>query len=89
MIRGFGFSPIWIYGSNPDDFQKALQKEVESPFYILRTAKGETGPNLHHEAHQIPLKNPATDENELHELEEWLKSYHFEELFDQEKGFII
>ena len=89
LIRGFGFTPVWIYGSDPEDFQKALREEVESPFYILRTAKGETGPNLHHEAHQIPLKNPASDEEELEELEDWLRSYRFEELFDREKGFIL
>lgn len=89
FVRGFGFTPVWIRGSDPEVFQKALEKEVESPFYILRTAKGETGPNLHHLAHQIPLKNPASDETELHELEDWLKSYRFEELFDCEKGFII
>ena len=89
MIRGFGFTPIWIYGSDPEEFQKALHQDTESPFYILRTAKGETGPNLYHEAHQIPLKNPASDEKELRELEDWLKSYHFEELFNSEKGFIL
>ena len=88
LIRGFGFTPIWIYGSDPEEFQKALNEKVDAPFYILRTAKGETGPNLHHEAHQIPLKKPAHDSNELKELEDWLKSYHFEELFDKEKGFL-
>ena len=89
LIRGFGFTPIWIYGSDPEDFQMALREDAESPFYVLRTAKGETGPNLHHEAHQIPLKNPASDEKELRELEDWLKSYDFGELFDREKGFLI
>lgn len=88
LIRGFGFTPVWIYGSDPENFQNALNDSVEAPFYILRTAKGETGPNLHHEAHQIPLKNPATDSKELDELEDWLKSYHFEELFDKERGLI-
>ena len=89
LIRGFGFNPVWIRGSDPEEFQSALREDVESPFYILRTAKGETGPNLHHEAHQIPLKNPAGDENEMSELEKWLKSYNFEELFDREKGFLL
>lgn len=89
LIRGFGFDPIWIRGSDPEEFQNALREEVESPFYILRTAKGETGPNLHHEAHQIPLKNPAGDEAEMNELEKWLKSYNFEELFSREKGFLL
>ena len=59
---------------------------MESPFYILRTEKGFGGPNRHHEAHQIPLKNPKTDDEELKQLEEWLKSYHPEELF---KSFIV
>ena len=89
LVRGFGFTPIWIYGSDPEEFQKALHKECDSPFYILRTAKGETGPNLHHEAHQIPLKNPAMDTEELQALEEWLRSYQVEELFDRMKGLII
>lgn len=88
MLRGFGFTPIWILGSEPEDFQNALNKNIEAPFLILRTAKGETGPNLHHEAHQIPLKNPATNKKELNELEKWLRSYHFEELFERGKGFL-
>jgi len=89
LIRGFGFTPIWIYGSDPEKFQEALQQNVDSPFYILKTAKGETGPNRHQDAHQIPLKNPASDFGELEELEQWLKSYRFEELFDREKGFLL
>ena len=89
LVRGFGFTPIWIYGSDPEEFQKALHKECDSPFYILRTAKGETGPNLHHDAHQIPLKNPAMNADELQALEEWLKSYQIEELFDRMKGLKI
>lgn len=89
LIRGFGFTPIWIYGSDPEKFQEALQQNVDSPFYILKTAKGETGPNRHQDAHQIPLKNPASDFDELEELEQWLKSYRFEELFNREKGFLL
>ena len=87
LIRGFGFTPILIDGDDPEIFQDALKKEVESPFYILKTKKGETGPNSYHEAHQIPLKNPATDPKELEELENWLKSYHFDELFNEQEGF--
>ena len=89
LIRGFGFKPVWIYGSDPEDFQKALNKKVDSPFYILRTAKGETGPNLHQDAHQIPLKKPATNKEELQELTKWLESYEFDKLFDKEKGFLL
>ena len=75
MIRGFGFSPVWIDGDEPELFQEALRKQADSPFYILKTAKGEGGPNRGYQAHQIPLKNPKTDMEELRDLEEWLKSY--------------
>lgn len=87
LVRGFGFTPIWIRGDDPEDFQEALAKDTESPFYILKTEKGETGPNRGHAAHQIPLKNPASNRNELKELENWLKSYRFGELFNKAEGF--
>lgn len=77
MLRGFGFTPVWIDGDNPKAFQMALDENAESPFYILNTEKGEGGPNRHQDSHQIPLKNPKTDGGELFELEEWLKSYDF------------
>ncbi len=80
MIRGFGFTPVFIEGDDPETFQELLNEKVKNPFYILHTVKGATGPNRHHEAHQIPLKNPKTDDNELHELEAWLKSYRMGEL---------
>ncbi len=80
MIRGFGFTPVVVEGDDPETFQVALNEEHENPFYILKTEKGATGPNRHQEAHQIPLKNPLADEKELHELEEWLKSYRMNEL---------
>ena len=65
----------------------ALEKQVEAPFYILKTEKGATGPNRHHDAHQIPLKEPHESSEELKELENWLKSYNFGELFSEEGGF--
>ena len=89
LIRGFGFTPVWIKGEDTEEFQQSLAKNIESPFYILKTEKGYGGPNRHHEAHQIPLKNPKTDKRELHALEEWLKSYDFPELFSEQNGAII
>ncbi len=80
MIRGFGFNPVEILGDDPEEFQAALNKDVENAFYILKTEKGATGPNRHQEAHQVPLKNPTSDEEELRKLEDWLKSYHMDEL---------
>ncbi len=80
MIRGFGFNPVSIDGDDPEVFQEAINKDINDAFYILKTEKGATGPNRHQEAHQVPLKNPTTNEKEMQQLEDWLKSYHIEEL---------
>jgi len=88
LLRGFGFTPRWV-GEDPEDFQWALRENIESPFYIMKTEKGEGGPNRHHEAHQIPLKNPQSDERELRTLEDWLRSYNFAELFNRGGGLKI
>ena len=82
LVRGFGFTPRWV-GEDIEDFQNALNDEIEAPFYIMGTEKGEGGPNRHQDAHQIPLKNPKTDEKELKQLEDWLRSYRPEELFKE------
>lgn len=82
LLRGFGFKPRWV-GEDVEDFQVALDEDLEAPFYVMKTEKGEGGPNRHHTAHQIPLKNPKTDEGELRQLEEWMESYRADELFDE------
>lgn len=72
---------------------KQSQKPV---FIILETEKGLTGPLIaedlkvrgNFKAHQVPLPKAKSDETELRALESWLRSYHFEELFNREKGFI-
>ena len=89
MIRGFGFTPKWIDDDNPENFQKILNENTVAPFYILKTEKGEGGPNRHQEAHQVPLKNPKTDDAELKTLEDWLKSYNVSELFSHESGVLL
>lgn len=89
LIRGFGFEPVWLDGEDTEAIQITLAKNIGNPFYILKTEKGYGGPNRHHEAHQIPLKNPKSDPAELQALEDWLKSYNLPELFDKEKGVII
>lgn len=89
LLRGFGYTPVWINGGDPEAFQMALAKDVIFPFYILQTEKGETGPNSNQDAHQIPLKKPGYNADELEKLEKWLKSYKFDELFDAEKGFLF
>ena len=63
------------------------------PMIVLKTPKGWTGPKMvdgHRvegtfRSHQVPLSDPASNPQHLLQLEEWLKSYRPEELFD-EKG---
>ena len=67
------------------------------PFLILKTEKGAGGPKYvkgkkvagNYLAHQIPLPEAKNDPEELKALEEWLKSYRFNELVDAEKGFLL
>lgn len=99
LIRGFGYTPLWIEGDSPDAFQKSLKESTkyQHPFLILKTEKGATGPKEVHGrkvagnylAHQIPLPNAKTDLEELKILDQWLRSYDFAELFNAEKGFTL
>lgn len=98
LIRGFGYTPIEIFGERPLDFLFALEKSeaVSHPFFILRTEKGAGGPDYldgkkvagNFLAHQIPLPLAKTDEKQLQILEDWLSSYDFSELFDG-KEFVL
>lgn len=64
------------------------------PVVIFRSDKGLTGPvellgkkiTGNHASHQVVLGKAKTDADELALLEKWLRSYRFEELFDQQ-GF--
>ena len=95
LIRGFGYTPVLINGDRPEVFQNALDQDIKNPFYILKTKKGDTGPETvngkkvagNYLAHQIPLPKAKSDSNELRILENWLKSYRFNELFNAEEGF--
>lgn len=89
LLRGFGFTPVLIEERDSEKFQLSLADSPKHPFYVLKTEKGFTGPNRHQLSHQVPLKNPQTNPDELAELEDWLKSYRFKELFDPEKGFLL
>ena len=67
---------------------------VRLQMIIMRSKKGSSGVTENNGekiegnslAHQVPLLNAKSDEKELKKLEDWLKSYKFEELFDFEKG---
>ncbi|MCW2612465.1 MAG: xylulose-5-phosphate/fructose-6-phosphate phosphoketolase [Actinomycetota bacterium] len=60
------------------------------PMIVLRTPKGWTGPaevdGVRMEgtfrSHQVPIRDPRTDPDHRRQLEEWLRSYRPEELFD-------
>ena len=61
------------------------------PMIVLRSPKGWTGPRTvdgvqiegTFRAHQVPLSDPATHPGHLQLLEDWLRSYRPQELFDQ------
>lgn len=72
-------------------YNARYNNKVERVFYpmiVLRTPKGWTGPKLvdgkkvegTFRSHQVPI--PLENDEELKQLEKWLKSYHPEELFD-------
>ena len=60
------------------------------PMIVLRSPKGWTGPKVvdglqvegTFRAHQVPLSDPANHPEHLQQLEDWLRSYHPEQLFD-------
>jgi xylulose-5-phosphate/fructose-6-phosphate phosphoketolase len=62
------------------------------PMIVLKTPKGWTGPKVVDglpventwRAHQVPLAGVRTNPEHLGQLEEWLKSYRPEELFDDD-----
>jgi xylulose-5-phosphate/fructose-6-phosphate phosphoketolase len=66
------------------------------PMIVLNSPKGWTGPKFvdglqvegTFRSHQVPISDPRTNPKHLKQLEEWLKSYRAEELFD-EKGHLL
>ncbi len=77
------------------EFQRAAREDgrVERPRWpmiILRTPKGWTGPATLDgqqiegtwRAHQVPITDPRADDDHRRRLEEWLRSYEPEQLFE-------
>lgn len=66
------------------------------PMIVMRTPKGWTGIKEvngkkvegNHWSHQVVTKDARINETERKALEEWMRSYKFEEIFDKEEGFI-
>ncbi len=65
------------------------------PMIVLDSPKGWTGPKVvdgvpiegTFRAHQVPLSELASKPDHIRMLEEWMKSYHPEELFDDQGRF--
>ncbi len=77
--------------------KEGLKKDgVKWPMIVLASPKGWTGPKvvdgLKNEgtfrSHQVPLLVDSNHENHLEQLENWMRSYRPEELFDENGRFI-
>ncbi|HEX4681053.1 MAG TPA: phosphoketolase family protein [Gemmatimonadaceae bacterium] len=68
----------------------SVERPPRWPAVVLRTPKGWTGPRVVGDkpvegtfrAHQVPLTRPRTDAGELMQLEQWMRTYAAEQLFD-------
>ncbi len=75
-----------------DSRKNGIIKRPRWPMIILRTPKGWTGPKEvdgqktedFWKSHQVPFSEMANKPNHIKLLEEWLKSYKPEELFDED-----
>lgn len=85
--------------ANPD---KKLDDYFHFPMIIMKTPKGWTGPKYlagdkiegngdkiegNALSHQVVGKETKTDKSQLKMVEKWLRSYKFEELFNEQTGF--
>ncbi len=74
-----------------DSRKNGFKKRPTWPMIVLRTPKGWTGPKEvdgkpvegTFRAHQVPLAELATNPKHVKMLEQWMKSYKAEELFDK------
>jgi len=80
------------YGKIKEIQAKDLGDEIPSwPMIIMRTPKGWTGPKVVNgkkvegtsRSHQVPLAEVVTNPEHLHILEDWIRSYRIDELFDE------
>ena len=74
----------------------AIRHRPRWPMIVLRSPKGWTGPKEvdghkvedFWRAHQVPVLDPVTNKNSLRIVEDWMRSYKPEELFDA-KGTLV
>ena len=80
----------WAYGEIRRLQKGPDENPVDWPLIVMRTPKGWTGPKVvdgkkvegTFRAHQVPLSDVIDNEEHMKILEDWLRSYHIEELFD-------
>jgi len=73
-----------------------VAERVHWPMIVMRTPKGWTAPRNvdghflegFWRAHQVPMADVKKSPQRLHELEDWMRSYKPEELFDQQGTLI-
>src|SRR5512142_829102 len=113
LLRGYGWSPCFVEGSDPASMHQAMAATLDHcfgqiraaqkaarqggqvsrprwPMIVLRSPKGWTAPREvdgHHlegfwRAHQVPIADVKSNPAHLALLEQWMKSYRPEELFD-------
>jgi xylulose-5-phosphate/fructose-6-phosphate phosphoketolase len=71
---------------------EGLRERPRWPMIVLRSPKGWTGPKTvdglpaegSFRSHQVPLSDPAVNPEHLAQLEQWMRSYRPEELFDED-----
>jgi len=71
--------------------ESGFKERPQWPMIVLRTPKGWTGPKTvdgkpaegSFRSHQVPLSQLATKPEHLRQLEEWMRSYKPQELFDE------
>jgi xylulose-5-phosphate/fructose-6-phosphate phosphoketolase len=97
LLRGYGYEPL-LFDTSDDHldthgrFAELLDGALDDPraMIVFRSPKGWTGPREVDgvpvegtwRAHQVPLAEVRTNPGHLRELEEWLRSYRPDELFD-------
>ena len=80
-----------IHAIQTNEREAKLAERPQWPMIVLRTPKGWTGPKFvdgkpvegTFRSHQVPVSEPAKNPEHLRILEEWLRSYKPEELFDE------
>jgi xylulose-5-phosphate/fructose-6-phosphate phosphoketolase len=97
LLRGYGYEPL-VFDTGDDHlethgrFAELLDRALDDPraMIVFRSPKGWTGPRevdglpveRTWRAHQVPLTEVRTNAGHLRELEDWLRSYRPDELFD-------